>query len=226
MKFSYQGVCPYLTQRTLTHTGFQLFELSDQDFDHLLAQGYRRNTFFYYQNSCATCNACIPLRICLADFHFSRSQQKLLAKNYDIELLRQVGGFYKQEYFELFSTYQKKRYPANPPLTEKTFYTTMVQGPSFQNIFEYWLEQELVGLSWVDVTQQSLNAVYCAYNPFMEKRRLGIFTILAELLWAKQHNIAYYYLGFWIAGAKNMDYKKQFLPHEQRKNGVWQKISG
>jgi arginine-tRNA-protein transferase len=64
--------------------------------------------------------------------------------------------------------------------------------------------------------------VYCYYDPAFEKRSLGMFNILWSLAYARRENIPWYYLGYYIAGCKKMNYKIKIQPCEVLEpDGTW-----
>ena len=54
------------------------------------------------------------------------------------------------------------------------------------------------------------------FDPDHARRSLGTLAILAGLDWAREREIQYYYLGFYIPGHPKMDYKRHFMPAEIR----------
>jgi arginine-tRNA-protein transferase len=80
--------------------------------------------------------------------------------------------------------------------------------------FEYRLGHRLIGAGLVDICSRSLSSVYMFFDPDLAGRSLGTFAAIQEILFALQHNIPFYYLGFHVADCKAMNYKARFKPHE------------
>ena len=91
---------------------------------------------------------------------------------------------------------------------------------------EYRLDDRLMGLAIIDILETGISAVYTFYDPDMPGRSLGTYSILKELeLTAAISPDKHLYLGFWLCGLKQMDYKRRFRPFEVYWNGKWQEIS-
>ncbi len=80
----------------------------------------------------------------------------------------------------------------------------------------------LIGVGVCDVSKESLSSVYFYFDPAEAKRGLGTFGVLWEMEFARRENIAWYYLGYWVAGCGAMKYKAGFGPHEiLGEDGAW-----
>jgi len=63
-----------------------------------------------------------------------------------------------------------------------------------------------------------MSAVYCYYDHEYEDLSIGQFSILAQISIAKQNNIPYLYLGYWIKDHFSMGYKERYKPFEVLEN--------
>ena len=72
----------------------------------------------------------------------------------------------------------------------------------------------LRGIGFLDILPSGLSSVYFAFDPEQGKRSLGSYSIYAESEVSQKMGKAYYYLGFWVPGAKTMDYKADFPPFQ------------
>jgi leucyl-tRNA---protein transferase len=88
----------------------------------------------------------------------------------------------------------------------------------------YQIEDRLVAVSILDVCRTSISSVYHFFDPAEHKRSLGVFSVLAEIAWAQQLGIPYYYLGYWVEGAPTMHYKANYRPHELLRDGSWRGV--
>ena len=92
--------------------------------------------------------------------------------------------------------------------------------------FDYYLDGKLVAVSVLDFALASISSNYFYYDisPQILKRSPGTFSIINEILWAKEHDYDYYYLGYWIKGHPKMNYKANFFPHELCINDIWEEV--
>jgi arginine-tRNA-protein transferase len=71
---------------------------------------------------------------------------------------------------------------------------------------------ELIGGIITDHVDDGFSAVYSFFAPHEPRRSLGAQLILALIGEAKQQNLSYVYLGYWIAASRKMAYKGRFRP--------------
>ncbi len=79
---------------------------------------------------------------------------------------------------------------------------------------------------------KSISAIYCFYDHDYEDLSIGKFSILAQIKIAKELNVPYIYLGYWIDKHSSMGYKEAYSPFEILKNRasleeetIWEKYT-
>ncbi|MCK9994014.1 MAG: leucyl-tRNA---protein transferase, partial [Alphaproteobacteria bacterium] len=77
-----------------------------------------------------------------------------------------------------------------------------------------------------DVVNDGLSMVYSFYDPAEDKRSLGSYMILRHIDLAREMNLSYVYLGYWIEGSRKMHYKARFQPLELLGKNGWEIYSG
>ena len=66
----------------------------------------------------------------------------------------------------------------------------------------------------MDILENSISSIYCYYDHDYSDLSIGKFSILAQIKIAKELNIPYIYLGYWIKDHFSMGYKEAYEPFE------------
>lgn len=215
--------CPYLPERTAQYLIFNTLEISPTEVDILLAQGFRRFGEQVFRPECLSCRECIPLRVPLDNFTLSRSQKRIIKRNQDI-LVRLGPLTYRPDHYQLYLAHQERFKDKEGSLSEAEFIHThysVHQKLSWAS--EFFLDGELIAFGLLEKGKISLSSQYFVFGPKHAKRSLGTFSALEEIRWAKEQQLKYYYLGYWIKDNHSMSYKNQFGPHEifNQQNNQW-----
>lgn len=186
-------------------------------YEKLLMLGWRRSGRIVYCYQCSGCRLCIPMRICADRFVPSKSLKRILKKNADITVSLSAP-FYSEERFNLYKKYVSARHDEpSTPQTMQEHYLAFVDLTAGSNarIVEYRDPSDiLLAEGFVDILPNSISSVYFAFLPEAGIRSLGRFSVHAEIQLAEKLKKDFYYLGFWVPGAKKMDYKADFSPFE------------
>ncbi len=214
--------CPYLPDRLALQYGFAT-EALDADLYHaLMERGFRRSGQIFYSMDCPSCHACVPLRVPVATFRRSKSQRRTARNNQDVRVEFAAPQF-RTESYELYCRYLRHQHPDTPQDESETSFRDMLYGEVVDSLeARYFVGEQLIGVSLLDITPQSLSAVYHFFEPELRERRIGVFSVLAEIEHARQLQIPHYHLGFWVKNAKTMDYKSDYGPNEVLISGFWQ----
>ncbi len=221
--------CPYLPER-FERKVFAHLPLSDGATvnDSLTQVGFRRSQNIAYRPACEACSACVSARLPVADYVFSRSERKILARNEDIER-HLVEAEATMEQFDLLRRYLLARH-ADGGMAEMTWpdYVAMVEDTAVRtHIIEYRIRSkdggpgDLIACALVDLMSDGLSLVYSFYDPTLSRRSLGSFVILDHVIQAGLTSLPYVYLGYWVRGSEKMDYKVRFSPIELLKPDGW-----
>jgi arginine-tRNA-protein transferase len=118
-----------------------------------------------------------------------------------------------EERLKLYEKYITVRHQASPSAVEEEFLAHCASDNAM--LAEYRdAEGRLRALSFLDALPEGLSSVYFAWDPEDRNRSLGSFSIIAEARLAASMRLHWYYLGFWVPGARRMDYKADFPPFE------------
>jgi arginine-tRNA-protein transferase len=100
-------------------------------------------------------------------------------------------------------------------ITENSYRRSFVDAPGdFAREFLYWNGGKLVGVALADVLPHCLSSVTFFHDPAHRRNAPGVFSVLRQLQFAREHAIQQQYLGYWIAECGSMAYKSQYRPHE------------
>lgn len=191
-------------------------------YDLAVQRGYRRAGGHVYHPQCGACHACVACRVPVARFRPDRSQRRCLARNADLGVGVAIAG-YTDEYFALYQRYLCARHPqggmddARPDDFARFLYTAW----SPTQFLEFRHNGRLLAIAVTDFCPSGLSAVYTFFDPDDADRGLGTFAILSQLRLARERDLAYVYLGFWIDGHRKMHYKTRYRPLEVLRGGAW-----
>ena len=215
--------CPYLDGEEMrTPLRYQIINPTPSEFDTSLSDGNRRVGRMFYKTECPSCNACEPIRVPVQQFHPSKSQRRVLRKNEDITMRMDVAHC-TAEKLALYNKHKLQRNLAKNEAKMGTtgynhwFSNTCVDSREFQ----YFLGDQLIGVSILDFGLQDISSVYFFFDPDFEERSLGTFSALFEIDWMKQQGMRHYYLGLYVAKCSRLNYKARFIPHQRLIAGEW-----
>lgn len=184
----------------------------------MLERGWRRFGNMHFVPECKACNECKTIRIDVEKFKFSKNQKRVLNKNKDTQVYVQKPTV-TYEHIDLFNKYHKY-------MSEKKDWTkNIIDVPEYNNSYVsgahnygkellYFRDDKLIGVALSDILEGGMSAIYCYYDHDFEDLSIGQFSILAQISIAKQHNIPYLYLGYWIKDHLSMGYKERYKPFE------------
>ncbi len=200
--------------------------------DILTEVGFRRSQNIAYRPACEACDACVSARIPVADYVFSKSEERVLRKGDDLAR-HLVEAEATMEQFDLLRAYLSTRH-AEGGMMEMTWldYVAMIEDTAVRtHLIEYRTVSkdrgpgDLVACVLVDQIGDGLSLVYSFFDPALAKRSPGSFIILDHVRQAKMLGLPYVYLGYWVTGSGKMDYKARYSPLEVLKPGGWRLLS-
>lgn len=220
--------CPYLPGRmerklftALQGEGAQRLN------DGLSKQGFRRSQNVLYRPSCADCAACLSARINVAEFRPSKSQRRALKRNAHLRR-RATSPWATEDQYNLFRRYLASRHATGGMADMDTFeFAAMVEEtPIRTRVIEYAdpVTDALSAVCLTDIFDDGVSMVYSFYDPDQTQASLGSYVILDHIAIARENNLPYVYLGYWVPGSPKMDYKSAYAALEVYADGRWQKM--
>ncbi|MET0363822.1 MAG: arginyltransferase [Sphingobium sp.] len=226
--------CPYLPGRTERKVFTELTGQHASELNDALGRiGFRRSQNVAYRPSCSDCSACVSVRIVADEFRPNGTQRRLIRRNEDL-IATACKPWSTSEQFQLLQKYLAVRHPGGG-MTEMddVDYADMVeQTPVDSYVIEYRLPPEypgeqgrLVGACLTDRQGDGLSMIYSFYDPSLEDRQgLGSYIIIDHVMRAKQANLSYVYLGYWVEGSQRMAYKTSYKPLEKLGRDGWSRF--
>lgn len=215
--------CSYLPGRTATSLFLDPRQpLDSRQYAGFMRLGFRRSGDLIYRPHCRECSACIPVRIPVNRFRPDRGQRRIWKRNQDLTVMA-TPPLYREEHFALYQRYQSSRHPdggMDDPDPQK--YQNFLGSRHIHTVFhEIRLNQKLLGVAVTDILPDGLSAVYTFFDPDEKRRALGVYALLWQIGLARETQLPWLYLGYWIKECQKMAYKDHYRPLEAFLNGRW-----
>jgi len=220
--------CHYLPDRDATQQYAEMAQLSPEEYEGLMNQGWRKFGTTLFRPVCAHCSECRPLRIPTAEFTPDRSQQRAWRKNADLEV-RYAQPTVDAARLDLYRRYQAEQSATKGwPDTERTaqsYARQFVHNPLPSVEISLWEGDTLRAIVITDITPSCVSGVYHFHDPDCRSRGLGTCVLLHTIELARRLEKPWVYLGYYVAECASMAYKTRFQPHEiLQPNGVWEQM--
>jgi arginyl-tRNA--protein-N-Asp/Glu arginylyltransferase len=220
---TYPHSCSYLEDQEATTLFVDPRQPVDQRlYSKLSLLGFRRSGHHIYRPHCSHCNACVPARIPIDSFKPRRGQRRIWNRNQDLRVAR-TDDISDDAAFELYHRYISLRHADGdmyPP--EREQYEAFLNGVwDCTRYFRFYDKGQLIAVAVVDELEDGYSAIYTFFDPDADKRSLGTFAVLWEVEQARERNLDYLYLGYWIRECQKMSYKSDFRPLEVYINSHW-----
>jgi len=218
--------CSYLdkknAQSAFVHPSFSL---TTAVYSQLIDQGFRRSGNEAYTPHCADCTECTPTRLSVESFIPSKSQKRCIKKNIQTKVIIKPAKF-EQAHYDLYLRYQNHQHTGGSMAElSKDDYINFLASQWCNTLFvEFHIGNELAAIAVVDLLDNALSAVYTFFSPKFSKNSLGSYAILWQIQHAKNLNLEFLYLGFWVKDCLKMSYKTQYQPLQGLIENHWESI--
>ena len=226
--------CPYLPGRSERKVFTELKGPHADQLNEALGRiGFRRSQTVAYRPSCLDCQACVSVRVPVAEFAASATQKRNLRRNADL-VTSECRPWATGEQFDLLRRYLGTRHPGGGMAAmDEIDYADMVEHtPVTSYVVEYrepsdgLMPGRLVGACLTDRQGDGLSMIYSFYDPEHEARTgLGNYIILDHIRRAAADQLGYVYLGYWVEGSERMQYKIRYRPIELLGRDGWRRVS-
>lgn len=219
--------CGYLPDRNWSLEYEMVTTLTSLEYQQRLQGGWRRFGYVLFQPRCPGCAGCRSLRVLVERFQPSRSQRRAFAANAG-EVVVRIGApavsRAKLRLYDRFHQFQAhhKGWPEHPAKDAGSYHDSFANNPFPTEEWCYYLNQQLVGVGYVDHLPSTMSAIYFFYDPAQRQRSLGTFNILCLLAEAAARGFPYLYLGYYVAACNSLEYKARFQPNQVLgADGLW-----
>lgn len=214
--------CSYFSEETSDMRYKYIQNCQKDEYIKMLERGWRRFGKMHFVPECKDCTKCISMRIDVQNYKFSRSEKRVLKKNIDTKLYIQAPSL-SLEHLNLYHKYHSfmsiKKNWSYSPIEVSEYENSYVKGKDkYAKEFLYFKDDKLIGVALVDILDNAISSIYCFYDHDYEDLSIGKFSILVQIKIAKELNIPYIYLGYWIEDHFSMGYKYNYKPFEVLKN--------
>ncbi len=212
--------CPYLEKRIFISNNLIISSIDEEGLEALLETGYRHFGEYFFRPECGTCKECLPIRVSVKEFNFSRSEKRVLNKNaqFSVKFIEKPTA--DINYFNLYKDH-KKRFKESDFESYDNWTSSFFSKFKTNYLMEIKDRDNLVGITHLDVTSNIVSAVYCYWNENYSSYSPGKFSILKGIQYAMETGAEYYYLGYYIKDNRHMSYKINYKPNQILNDGVW-----
>ncbi|MBN2782662.1 MAG: arginyltransferase [Campylobacterales bacterium] len=216
-EFMLNDKCSYLKGLEQT-THYKLIDGCESDYcQALIERGYRRFGKMYFRPVCDHCDECQSIKIDVENFKFSKSQRRVLNKAKEIKTYIRQPSITK-EHLELFDKYHrfmkdKKGWDFNPTSIQH-YHNSFVDGYNdFGYEILYFHQDKLIGVDLVDILEDGISSIYFYYDPEYDRYSLGRLSLYNQILYARQRNKRWIYLGYYVKDCPSLSYKSHYEPY-------------
>lgn len=203
--------CPYGMSRPAVYHQAYFDSLPMETLEFFLSTGFRRNGNYFYTMRCLNCQACIPIRLKAETFKKNRNQRRVWRRNQDLEIKISPLKI-NTEKLDLCDKFLSRRFPGRNNTALEYYAGFFINSFGYTHEVEFRLNNQLTGVSIVDIYANAINLVYFYFDPEAAHRSPGTFNILYMTDYARRHKIKYIYLGLYIKEVAAMNYKLKFKP--------------
>ena len=217
-----ESKCVYLPYEKMKMEYKYIKYCSEKLSTDLIRRGWRRFGDYYSRPKCNDCNKCQSLRIDVESFKFTKSVRRVMSKNKDTKIILRKPSV-SMEHLNLYEKYhrhmQLKKGWDYYSVNADSYHDLYAKGFStFGREILYIRDSKLVGVDLVDFLDDGLSAIYFYYDPDYHKLSLGNYSIYKQIELAKERNLKWIYLGYYVKECDSLNYKINYQPYQTLQN--------
>lgn len=216
-EFSINDKCSYLDGLEQTMHYKIIDDCSKEKCEDFIQRGFRRFGKMYFRPICSTCDECKSIKIDVRNFSFSKSQRRVIRKAKNIRSIIQKPSLTKShiELFEKYHLHMKDQkdweYTAT---TAQGYYNSFVSGANeFGYEVLYFDEERLIGVDLIDILPNGISSIYFYYDPDYKKYALGKLSMYKQIMFAKETDKEWIYMGYYVKDCPSLSYKSHYEPY-------------
>ena len=196
--------------------------ITSSNYQRLSDYGFRRSGGHLYRPRCNHCQACIAVRVPVEQFKATRGQRRNQRRNRDLRVVVEQARF-TQRHYHLYERYISLRHADGDmyPPSEDQYRSFLLSSWAKTSFICAYEGQRLLSVAVTDQLEDGLSAVYTYFEPNVQHRGLGVFSILQQIGLSQSLGLYYVYLGYWIKESQKMSYKSQYRPLQMYIDGRW-----
>lgn len=199
-----------------------------KQYSELSRMGFRRSGNHYYRPNCPTCHSCMSSRILANDINLDSKSFKRSLKKAGHLTIQFEKVVFSSTHYDVYEKYIESRHNDGdmyPPSMDQ-YRSFLLQQTDFSRLFTIRdTNNRLVSCTVVDMLDDGISAIYTYFDPEFSPLSPGTLAILMLCQYAKENQLPYVYLGYWIKNSQKMSYKKRFQPLEVFNGEFWQPMT-
>ncbi|MEA2100725.1 MAG: arginyltransferase [Campylobacterota bacterium] len=216
-EFYLNDKCSYLDNQEQNLHYTMIDNCSSSHCQNLIERGYRRFGKMFFRPICSECNECQSIKVDVDNFNFSKSMRRVIKKGSHIKSYIQQPTL-SQEHLALFKKYHlfmkdKKDWTYNET-SANHYYDSFVNGHNnFGYEVLYFDEEKLIGVDLIDILDDGISSIYFYYDPDYMDYSLGKLSLYNQIKIAKNNNMKWIYLGYYVKDCPSLSYKSHYKPY-------------
>jgi arginine-tRNA-protein transferase len=166
------------------------------------------------------------------EFNPSRSQRRAWKRHSGL-VASVLNLGYQEEHYQLYQRYQNDRHAGGEMDNDDQdqYMQFLLQSRVNSRIVEFRdgphdpHPGRLRMVSMIDILEQGISSVYTFFDTSVHNSSFGTYSILWQIAQAKEMNLSYLYLGYYIKESEKMRYKAKYQPMEGLIDDHWQALS-
>ena len=98
--------------------------------------------------------------------------------------------------------------------TPEHYFSSFVDGHNeFGYEVLYFDEDKLIGVDLIDILPSGISSIYFYYDTDYTEYSLGRLSLYQQIIYAKEQNKDWIYLGYYVKDCASLSYKAQYTPY-------------